>query len=81
MLEFYVDADICVRARRRVKELRERGVDAIYSRILRNMRERDTRDMSRSISPLAPAKDAFVLDTTFLDADSAFAIALDYISS
>ena len=79
--KIYVDADICVRARRRVKELRERGVDAIYSRILRNMRERDTRDMSRSISPLAPAKDAFVLDTTFLDADSAFAIALDYISS
>ncbi len=79
--KIYVDANICVRARRRFKELRERGVDVIYSRILRNMRERDARDMSRSIAPLEPAKDAFVLDTTSLDADSAFAIALDYISS
>ena len=79
--KIFVDANICVRARRRVKQLRERGVDVIYSDILRNMRERDTRDISRSVAPLAPAKDAFVLDTTSLDADTAFAVALDHISS
>jgi len=60
--------------------LRERDVDAIHSRVLQNMRERDARDRSRSVAPLAPAKDAFVLDTTSLDADAAFAAALEYIS-
>ncbi len=78
--KIFVDADISVRAERRVKELRERDVDAIHSRVLQNMRERDARDRSRSVAPLAPAKDAFVLDTTSLDADAAFAAALEYIS-
>jgi cytidylate kinase len=45
------------------------------------MQDRDTRDKSRSVAPLEPAKDAFVLDTSELDADAAFAAALYYIAS
>ncbi len=79
--KIFVDADVDVRAQRRVKELQERGVAAIPARVLQEMRERDERDRSRSVAPLVPAEDAFVLDTTEMDADTAFAAALDYVSS
>ena len=69
------------RARRRVKELQDRGLEAIHSRILRDMEERDQRDRSRPVAPLEPAKDALVLDTSSLDADAVFTAALDYIAS
>ena len=45
------------------------------------MKDRDDKDSSRSIAPLEPAKDAYVLDTSSLDADAAFAAALNYIST
>ena len=70
-----------VRAARRFKELQERGAKAIHSRILRDIKDRDAKDSSRSVAPLEPAKDAFVLDTNYLDADAAFAAALNYIST
>ena len=69
------------RAKRRAKELRERGVATIHSRVLREMRERDARDRSRCIAPLVPADDAHVIDTTELDEDAVFAAALDFITS
>ena len=79
--KIFVDAAPQVRAERRVKELRERGVEAIYARVLQDMKERDTRDRSRRVAPLAPADDAYVLDTTSLDADAAFVAALEFITS
>ena len=44
------------------------------------MKERDARDSARAVSPLEPAKDAFVLDTSDLDAEAVFARALDFIA-
>ena len=79
--KFFVDADVEVRAARRVKELLERGVAAIHARVLQEMRERDERDRLRSVAPLVPAEDAHILDTTEMDADAAFAAALNYIES
>ncbi len=79
--KIFVDADVEVRAQRRVKELQERGVAAIPARVLQEMRERDERDRSRSVAPLVPAEDAFVLDSTELDADAAFAAALYFVNS
>jgi CMP/dCMP kinase len=79
--KLFVVATLEARAARRLKELRERGVEAIHSRVLEDMQERDARDSKRAVSPLVPAADAFVLDTTELDADAAFAQALDYINS
>jgi len=78
--KFFVDANVEVRAARRVKELLERGVEAIYARVLQEMRERDTRDSSRIVAPLVPAEDAFIMDTTELDADTAFTTALRFIN-
>jgi len=79
--KIFVVASREARAERRVKELRERGIAAIYARVLQDMKERDARDRSRSVAPLAPADDAFLLDTTSLDADAAFASALEFITS
>ena len=80
-VKLFVTAAVEVRARRRLKELRERGLEAIYGRVLRDMNERDRRDRERHVAPLKPAEDAFVLDTSGLDADAAFTRALDFIQS
>ncbi|MBC8338866.1 MAG: (d)CMP kinase [Alphaproteobacteria bacterium] len=77
--KLFVTAGVEVRAERRYLELRERGLDAIHGRVLADMKERDARDSDRAVSPLEPAKDAYFLDTSDLDADQAFAAALDFI--
>jgi cytidylate kinase len=79
--KLYVTAAAEVRAERRLKELRERGVEAIYARVLQDLKERDARDQGRQAAPLAQARDAFVLDTSALDADQAFAAALAFIET
>lgn len=79
--KIFLVADPAVRAERRVKELRNRGVEAISAEILRDMEHRDAQDKSRTISPLVPARDAFVLDTTELDADAVFAAAVDFVNA
>ena len=79
--KIFVTASTEARARRRLKELRERGVEAIYERVLQDMQDRDVRDSRRQTAPLKAADDAFVLDTTDLDADAAFAVARDYVAS
>ena len=78
--KIFLIADKDARATRRFKELQERGLRAIYSRILRDMVDRDARDSFRSVAPLEPAKDAFVLDTSNLSVDATFVAALEYIS-
>ncbi len=78
-IKIFLTADTDARAERRLKELRDRGIDAIPARVLQDMKERDGRDMSRANAPLKPASDAFLLDTTDKDADAAFAAALAHI--
>jgi CMP/dCMP kinase len=77
--KLFITATLEARARRRFKELQENVGKAIYERVLQDMKDRDARDSQRRAAPLVPAGDAFVLDTTALDADAAFAAALDFI--
>ena len=77
--KFFVTASLEIRAARRLNELLERGVESIHSRVLRDMKARDDRDSGRQTSPLVPAGDAHLLDTTGLDPDEAFAAALALI--
>ena len=63
----------------RVKELQEKGDPSIPSRVLQDMKERDHRDRTRAVAPLAPAADASVIDTTNLNADAVFALAISFI--
>ena len=55
------------RARRRTAELLQRGQDANFDEILREIRQRDEQDENRPVAPLRQAEDAAVLDTTDLD--------------
>jgi len=63
-LKIYLTASAEERARRRHKELRERGTLASYEEILIAIQQRDTADSTRTASPLHPANDAVILDCT-----------------
>lgn len=78
-VKLYVTASPEARAERRFQELRGRGVDTIKPRVLAEMAERDRRDSERAAAPLRAAPDAFLLDTSDMDADAAFAAALAFI--
>jgi cytidylate kinase len=77
--KLFVMADTEIRARRRLGELRERGVPAIFDGVLADMKERDRRDSQREIAPMVVAQDAFVLDTSLMTADEAFAVAMSHV--
>jgi len=79
-VKFFVIADVETRAERRHKELLGRGEQSIYAEILHDLRERDNRDSSRSVAPMVAAPDAFVLDTSDLDADTAVAVCIAEIT-
>ena len=79
-VKLFVTATLQARAERRYQELRERGVDTIKPRVLAEMAERDRRDSERAAAPLKAAPDAYLLDTSDMDADAAFAAALAFIA-
>jgi len=70
-----------VRAARRTAELRQRGEDVREADVLADILRRDERDATRPISPLKPAPDAHLLDTTHLGIDAAFRAAIDIIEA
>jgi cytidylate kinase len=80
-VKLFVTAAPEIRARRRFDELRARGEPATYPAVFRDLQERDARDQSRGAAPTRPAEDAFVLDTSALDADQVFARAIDIVRS
>jgi cytidylate kinase len=79
-VKLFVTASSEARAERRYRELREQGVDTIKPRVLAEMAERDRRDSERAAAPLKAAPDAFLLDTSDMDADAAFAAAVAFIA-
>jgi cytidylate kinase len=80
-IKFFIDADIHTRADRRTKELLQSGQSVMFRDVLIDMQERDTRDRSRSASPLRPADDAIIIDTSEMDAESVMAFALSHITA
>jgi cytidylate kinase len=80
-LKLFVHASPEARAERRFKELQERGDSATYARVLQDMKDRDERDQTRGVAALKPADDAYDVDTTGLNPDQVFQLALDYIQS
>ena len=75
-VKIFVTASPLERARRRTLELEVQGQNVRAADILADILRRDERDQSRSVAPLRPAADAFVLDTTDLDIDAAVAAAI-----
>ncbi|GAB6070308.1 (d)CMP kinase [Thiomicrorhabdus hydrogeniphila] len=66
-VKLYLTASAEVRAERRVKQLKNQGVDANITQITQDIKERDERDTGRKTAPLRPADDAIVIDTSDLD--------------
>ena len=66
-VKIFLTASAEERARRRCRQLKEKGVEADYEKTLREIRERDEQDMNRETAPLKPAEDSVLLDTSELD--------------
>ena len=66
-VKIFLQADVEIRARRREKELLQRGTPVRFEQVLAEMKERDYNDTHRAAAPLRPAPDAVVVDTSHLD--------------
>ncbi len=75
-VKLFLDADLDTRAARRQAELASRGLSADLEQVREAMQARDERDRSRADSPLKPAPDAVVLDTSGLDLPAQLEAAL-----
>lgn len=75
-LKVFLQADLAVRAERRLNQLIEKGYSAKLADLLQSLRERDERDQSRECAPLAAAEDAKVLDSSALAIDEVVAQVL-----
>ncbi|MFQ5625105.1 MAG: (d)CMP kinase [Methyloligellaceae bacterium] len=80
-VKIFVEASTKVRAQRRHKELIEAGHNITLEEIHAQITERDALDRSRDISPLAPAEDAHLLDTSDLGIEAAFKAAIKLIDT
>lgn len=72
-LKVFLTASAEERARRRVKQLAEKGIEENYEDVLRDIQYRDEQDSSRAAAPLRKADDAVLLDTSELSFDESFA--------
>lgn len=79
-LKIYLTASAEERAQRRYKQLIDKGIDAMLPALLQDLKERDARDSERRVSPLKPAADAFVLDTTTLSEEQVLVRVMDLVS-
>ena len=77
VLKVFVTASAEERAKRRYKQLIEKGNRVTMESLLREIRQRDERDATRSTAPLKPAADAYVLDTTTLSVGEAVDFVLE----
>ncbi len=75
-VKLFVTASPEERAKRRLAELMERGLNAHYDDVLADIRARDARDSGRDAAPLVRADDAILLDTSDLTRDAAIAAAI-----
>jgi cytidylate kinase len=75
-LKIFLTANLAERARRRHKQLSDKGIDVSLAALLRDMAERDERDSTRAAAPLRPAPDALLLDSTGLTVDEVVAQVL-----
>jgi cytidylate kinase len=78
-LKIFLTASAMERAKRRHKQLKEKGESVNLSRLFRDIEKRDERDRTRSVAPLKPAKDAHVIDSTELTVDEVLNLILKLI--
>ena len=79
--KIFLTASAEVRAERRYKQLINKGLEADYQAILKDLQDRDARDSQRSVAPLQQAPDASLLETSHLNIEQAVNQALMDIAS
>lgn len=77
--KIYLTASAESRAQRRVKQLQGMGLDVKINDILANIEARDKRDMERTVAPLKPATDAYIIDSSDLNIDEVFKLMTTYV--
>jgi len=77
--KIYLTASAEARAKRRFNQLRLKGFDVNIRRLFEEITERDQRDAGRAVSPLRPARDAFLLDSTDLTIDQVVEEVLEQV--
>jgi cytidylate kinase len=77
--KLYLTASAEERAQRRYNQLQDKGFDVNIDQLLSEIKERDDRDMNRSVAPLVPAEDALVIDTTNINIEDVLDLALTHI--
>lgn len=65
--KIFLTASVDTRAVRRLRELNEKGIEADFETIKKDIADRDYRDMHRKVSPLAQAEDAVLVDSSDMD--------------
>lgn len=78
-VKFYLDADLTVRASRRLGDLRHAGAQIDLATVQAEVARRDERDRGRAVSPLHPAPDAIRIDSTALDTDGVLHLMLSAV--
>ena len=78
-LKIFLTASAEERAKRRYKQLKDKGIGANLSQLTVELRERDERDSTRSASPLLAADDAIVIDTTNLDINQVYSEVIQLV--
>lgn len=78
-LKLFLDASAEERAERRHRQLLAKGASVSLSSLLASVRARDERDRNRVVSPLKPATDAVLVDTTGMSIDAVFAEAMRHV--
>jgi cytidylate kinase len=77
----FLTASAAERAKRRYKQLKEKGLSVTLSGLQREIEARDARDASRAVAPLKPAADAVLVDTTGMPIDEVVAKVLAVVQS
>ena len=80
-LKVFLTASVEARARRRYKQLIDKGISANIEDLLRDLEERDARDRTRAAAPLRPAEGAYRLDTSEMTVEEAVAQVLEWFAA
>ncbi|MBX3697383.1 MAG: (d)CMP kinase [Dokdonella sp.] len=75
----FLTASADERAKRRYKQLKNKGLNVTLAALLREIQARDERDAARTVAPLRPAEDALTIDTTGIPVDSVVAAVLSVV--
>lgn len=78
-VKLYITASPEKRAQRRHREIEQKGQASDYAQILADIIKRDERDMGRADSPLKPAENAYLIDTSEMSIETAFTTAVSLV--